>query len=915
MVHAYRENEPREETQPNRSNMKNKVLTLLASSFVALSSHAEIIWQDADPVSTASDPQGEYIIASGTPDPAGGSGAVGSASYTSDVHGEFRAVSINGGTNGFGSAGSGTYVSAPLGGGYQYADLDASADYGKPFSFSVDVYIPAGSSFGSSSDAVSLNIQWYDSSTTPVSGSPLYTTFPTPSATADLTQRDIWQTLILTGVSTNDLTFTVARVSPRLTFQDASPQVVSNEVFMYVRNIDFRLAADPAPGVVWQDAVPATGVSLVETANGLLIETDSPDPAGGSNPVGCAYYPNPTHVEYRGTYPYPFSSGGEGSPGSGTYLGAPLGSGQVSPGFQPHLNIDSNYYGAPFSFSVEVYIPTSGALGNDANDQLNLSVRWRDNNNNNLASSTSEADLSQRDVWQSVSIRGLCPDTSTLARVSPVLITRDNGVNVPQSNVVYYVRNIDFQLDPSVAPPSIVWQDAAPQTAASVLDGGLTVQTGVADPAGGTNFVGAAFYDQPTHNQFRKLTFNAGNNGFGAEGSGTYVGAPLGGGFLVNHFGAIIDDRYHGRPYTFDAEVYIPTSGELGDDAGDKINMVIRWRDGTGAELATDIPSSGLADLTTRDGWQSLTASGVCPDDANVARVEVVLTFEDVNVNVSQSNIIAYVRNIDFQLDPSGLPPGIVWQDADPATSATQIDSGLVYEAGNTDPAGGGDTVGRAYYTSSFANRSVGVNGGNNSFGSEGSGTYVRAPFGGLYQAATVNSLYGGTPYKFTAEFYIPDTSALGADTNDAVEIRIQWRDNSLVAVETRFGPAADLSLSNTWQTLTMEGISPSDAAIDNVRPVIATEDADANVPLTETIYYVRNISFELGEGTPAPSTPAILAIVDNGDGTVTVTWDTSGTLESASTVDGVYTPVAGATSPSYTTTASGVETYYRVVE
>jgi hypothetical protein len=457
--------------------MKRTLVTLITGSLLALTSQAEIIWQDADPVSTASDPQGEYVIASGTPDPAGGAVTVGSASYTSDAHGEFRRVSINGDTNGFGAAGSGTHVSAPLGGGYQFATLDPLADYGKPFSFSVDVYIPSTTSFGDADDQINLNIQWQDAA-----GGALYSTQADPSSTADLTQRDTWQTLILTGVSTNDLLGTTDRVSPALAWRDNGSQVVSNEVFMYVRNIDFRLAADPAPAVVWQDAAPATGVSTVFA--GLLIETGSPDPAGGSDLVGRAYYPDSSHPEYRLTGPNGFING-EGSLGSGTYLGAPLGGGQEAPTFQPYLTIDSNYYGAPFSFSVEVYIPSSGQLGDDPNDQLNISVRWRDAGDSDLASVTTEADFSQRDVWQTVNISGVCPDTFGLARVSPVLNTRDNGVNVLQSNVVYYVRNIDFQLDPSVAPPPVVWQDAVPRTDASFAFSKLTLQTGVADPAGG----------------------------------------------------------------------------------------------------------------------------------------------------------------------------------------------------------------------------------------------------------------------------------------------------------------------------------------------------------------------------------------------------------------------------------------------
>ena len=69
----------------------------------------------------------------------------------------------------------------------------------------------------------------------------------------------------------------------------------------------------------------------------------------------------------------------------------------------------------------------------------------------------------------------------------------------------------------------------------------------------------------------------------------------------------------------------------------------------------------------------------------------------------------------------------------------------------------------------------------------------------------------------------------------------------------------------------------------------------------------------ELPQDGGGSSEPATLAISNNGDGTVTVTWDNDGTLESAPSILGPWNNEA-ATGNSWTGSVSGDETYFRVV-
>ena len=57
------------------------------------------------------------------------------------------------------------------------------------------------------------------------------------------------------------------------------------------------------------------------------------------------------------------------------------------------------------------------------------------------------------------------------------------------------------------------------------------------------------------------------------------------------------------------------------------------------------------------------------------------------------------------------------------------------------------------------------------------------------------------------------------------------------------------------------------------------------------------------------------LSIIDNGNGTVTVSWDTAGTLQSADTVDGTYSDVAGSPVSPAILPSADAQKYYRVVE
>jgi hypothetical protein len=67
--------------------------------------------------------------------------------------------------------------------------------------------------------------------------------------------------------------------------------------------------------------------------------------------------------------------------------------------------------------------------------------------------------------------------------------------------------------------------------------------------------------------------------------------------------------------------------------------------------------------------------------------------------------------------------------------------------------------------------------------------------------------------------------------------------------------------------------------------------------------------------GQAATGLPATLSIIDNGDDTVTVSWDTAGTLQSADTVDGTYTDVAGSPTSPAILPSTDAQKYYRVLE
>ncbi len=83
----------------------------------------------------------------------------------------------------------------------------------------------------------------------------------------------------------------------------------------------------------------------------------------------------------------------------------------------------------------------------------------------------------------------------------------------------------------------------------------------------------------------------------------------------------------------------------------------------------------------------------------------------------------------------------------------------------------------------------------------------------------------------------------------------------------------------------------------------LTAENADNNLLLNYLL---------LVEATEAPSSPATLNISQSGT-SIEITWDTSGTLQSATTLNGPFVDIADATSP-YTTTANGTR-FFRVQE
>lgn len=77
---------------------------------------------------------------------------------------------------------------------------------------------------------------------------------------------------------------------------------------------------------------------------------------------------------------------------------------------------------------------------------------------------------------------------------------------------------------------------------------------------------------------------------------------------------------------------------------------------------------------------------------------------------------------------------------------------------------------------------------------------------------------------------------------------------------------------------------------------------------------FLNAVAYMLGEPvTGGGGTGATLSVV-SGDGSITISWDGSGTLQSADSVNGPWTDVAGATSP-HSAATSGSAGYFRVVE
>ncbi|RME95998.1 MAG: hypothetical protein D6766_01800 [Verrucomicrobia bacterium] len=208
-------------------------------------------------------------------------------------------------------------------------------------------------------------------------------------------------------------------------------------------------------------------------------------------------------------------------------------------------------------------------------------------------------------------------------------------------------------------------------------------------------------------------------------------------------------------------------------------------------------------------------------------------------------------------LVPEDAPPrrpGIVWKDQLPASAASTILDPLATEAGVPDPLGGDQPASRVFYadTSHPEYRNLSLNSGMHGLDVSMMETRVRVPLGGGFQYANLDEGYKNRPYRFEVEVYVPPSSPLGRDANDAVSLLIRWQNARGEIVQTDYGPAARLGEHGGWQTLSMEGLSPVHPAVVRVAPILSTRDAGQNCPAGETLYYLRNLSFEL-LGPPLP--------------------------------------------------------------
>ena len=228
---------------------------------------------------------------------------------------------------------------------------------------------------------------------------------------------------------------------------------------------------------------------------------------------------------------------------------------------------------------------------------------------------------------------------------------------------------------------------------------------------------------------------------------------------------------------------------------------------------------------------------------------------------------------------PDALVPSqpIVWQDADPANNiVSTTDGGLTVASGQTDPAGGGNQVGGAYYSSSSHSQYCNLGMAYGQATNVSAGTQVYRPFyTANSEVASYTSNYYGGPVTFSASIYIPSSSAFTG--NDSIYLQIHYWDQSGTSgtayPQYDATATANMQLLNQWQTITVTNTVPNTNILMYVQPTVVFDDVNQNAPALTPICYVRNINFNMGLG---PVAPPVLTAQKVG-GNIVLDWTATG--------------------------------------
>lgn len=245
-----------------------------------------IVWQDADPANNiVSTTDNNLAVASGQPDPAGGTDQVGGV-YYAGTPSQYANLAMAYGQAA--TVGPGTKIFRPFYCAGSEVASYTSNYFGGPITFSTDIYIPSGSAF-SAQDSIFLQVSYWDDNLFSGSTYPQYNI----TAAANMQLLNQWQTITVTSTVPN--TNILMYVQPTVVFDDANQDAGIGIPICYVRNVNFNMGLGPiAPPVLTAQRVGGnlvlnwTGSGFKLQTAGTLVAplwTDYALPAGTNPPV------------------------------------------------------------------------------------------------------------------------------------------------------------------------------------------------------------------------------------------------------------------------------------------------------------------------------------------------------------------------------------------------------------------------------------------------------------------------------------------------------------------------------------------------------------------------------------------------------------------------------------------------------